>query len=117
MIYLYASGVCLLFHYFPTRRSSETLGPVSRGAVNLRGVDADDLGRGDALLTPGAWELTSTVDVRRMSGAGFDESPPELIVHVGTAAVTARVRPLGGHHARLILARPRSEERRVGRES
>ena len=85
---------------------AETLGPVSRAAVNLRGVDADDLGRGDALLTPGAWELTSTVDVRRMSGAGFDESPPELIVHVGTAAVTARVRPLGGHHARLILERP-----------
>src|SRR5690625_774797 len=85
---------------------AETLGPVSRAAVNLRGVDADDLGRGDALLTPGAWELTSTGDVRRMSGAGFDESPPELIVHVGTAAVTARVRPLGGHHARLILERP-----------
>src|SRR5690625_105678 len=81
------------------------LGPVSRAAVNLRGVDPDDLGRGDALLTPGAWELTPTVDVRRMTGAGFDESPAELIVHVGTAAVTARVRPLGSGHARLALER------------
>lgn len=84
---------------------AEPLGPVSRAAVNLRGVDAGDLGRGDALLTPGAWELTSVVDVRRMIGTSFDESPPELIAHLGTAAATTRVRPLGSDHARLTLER------------
>src|SRR5699024_3195896 len=40
---------------------SEALGPVRRAAVYLRGVDADDLGRGDSLLSPGAGEVTSTV--------------------------------------------------------
>ena len=85
---------------------TEVLEPVTRAAANLRGVDADHLGRGDALLTPGAWELTTRVDVRRMTGAAFDDAPQELIVHVGTAAVTARVRPLGSGHARLALERP-----------
>lgn len=86
--------------------SAEVLEPVTRAAVNLRGVDAGHIGRGDALLTPGAWELTTRVDVRRMTGATFDDSPQELIVHVGTAAVTAQVRPLGSGHARLLLERP-----------
>ncbi len=82
------------------------LGPVSRAAVNLRGVGTEEIGRGDALLTPGAWHLTAVVDVRRRTGAGFTDAPAELIVHVGTAAVSARVRPLGDDHARLGLARP-----------
>lgn len=81
------------------------LGPVSRAAVNLRGVDAEQVGRGDALLTPGAWHLTDRLDVRRTTGAGFEDAPVELIVHLGTAQVTARVRPFGDDHARLTLDR------------
>ncbi|AXK44530.1 selenocysteine-specific translation elongation factor [Brachybacterium saurashtrense] len=82
------------------------LGPVSRAAVNLRGVEAEQIGRGDALLTPGAWHLTAQIDVRRTTGADLADAPNELIAHVGTAAVTARVRPFGAHHARLTLERP-----------
>lgn len=82
------------------------LGPVSRAAVNLRGVDAAQVGRGDALLTPGAWQLTDRLDVRRTTAAGFADAPSELVAHVGTAAVTARVRPFGEDHARLTLERP-----------
>ena len=80
---------------------ADHLGPVSRAAVNLRGVSTEQVSRGDALLTPGAWPSTALVDVR---AAGLvAELPPELVVHVGTAAVPAHVRPLGGDHARLTL--------------
>ena len=85
---------------------AEELGPVSRAAVNLRGLDAEQIGRGDALLTPDAWQLSSVVEVRARTGAGFEDAPAELIAHLGTAAVTARVRPLGPDHARLTFARP-----------
>jgi selenocysteine-specific elongation factor len=68
-------------------------------------VDAEHVGRGDVLLTPGAWHLTASLDVRRTTGAGFEDAPAELVAHVGTAAVTARVRPFGEDHARLTLDR------------
>lgn len=83
----------------------QELGPVTRAAVNLRGVPADAVHRGDVLLSPGAWSLTSVVDVRGLTGAALDEAPRELTAHVGTAAVQATVRPLGAEHARLTLAR------------
>lgn len=83
---------------------------VSRVAVNLRGVPREAVTRGDALLTPGAWLATDTVDVR-LHGVR-DETPDagdladELRLHVGSAAVTARVRPLGPDTLRLRLRRP-----------
>ncbi|WP_048556746.1 selenocysteine-specific translation elongation factor, partial [Nostocoides japonicum] len=80
--------------------------PVSRVALNLRGIPAADVRRGDALVSPGAWRSTSLVDIRRVSGPPLDTVPERLGVHVGTAAVRARVRPLGVDHARLTLARP-----------
>lgn len=82
-----------------------TLGPVTRAALNLRGISADHVRRGDALLTPGAWESTRTVDVLRVSGAVFPDVPEQLTVHVGTAAVPAHVRLFGDDHARLVLDR------------
>lgn len=84
----------------------ERLEPVSRAAVNLRGVGTEQVGRGDALLTPGAWHLSGMLDVRRTTGAPFDDAPAEVMVHLGTAAVPARLRPFGQDHARLTLARP-----------
>src|SRR5262249_11381442 len=135
---------------------------VARVAVNLRALDHRTISRGDALLTPGAWHLTSTVDVAlRPAAVPTDQDPPlwtqpapgrpsnertpdpdprgmdstaarkpaeppaevrpgpdplrmvgavdlptELVLHVGSAAVPVRVRPLGAVHARLALARP-----------
>lgn len=84
----------------------EQLGPVSRAAVNLRGVSTEEIGRGDALLTPDAWTHADVVDVRRREGEALAGAPAELMVHVGTAVVPARVRPFGPDHARLTLARP-----------
>jgi selenocysteine-specific elongation factor len=77
---------------------------VARVAVNLRGVDHDELGRGHALLTPGRWLSTEEVDVR-LRGDGSADLPRELVLHTGSAAVTARVRPLGADTARLRLRR------------
>jgi selenocysteine-specific elongation factor len=147
---------------------------VARVAVNLRGADHRDVSRGDALLAPGSWRLTTTVDVALRTagaaepapgaepplhpsdrsgpdpGAGRPKArpaylalwtdgpaavpagggpaavpsrqdsplwtdrggapgralPAELVLHVGSAAVPVRVRPLGTGHARLTLARP-----------
>ncbi len=76
---------------------------VARVALNLRGIHHDEISRGDALLTPGQWRVTSQVDVRL--GASAEDLPEQVTVHVGTAAIPARVRPLGGEGtARLTLA-------------
>jgi selenocysteine-specific elongation factor len=77
------------------------VGAVARVAVNLRGVDVTD-----ALLTPGVWPTTSSVDARLTPHAGeVRDLPAELVLHVGTAAVPVRLRPLGGDAARLTLHR------------
>lgn len=77
--------------------------PVSRVAVNLRGIAADDVHRGDALLAGGDWPVSAVVDVRRTSGG--EELPEWLTVHAGTAAVPARSRPFDDEHLRLTLGR------------
>jgi selenocysteine-specific elongation factor len=75
---------------------------VARVAVNLRGVEAERAGRGDAVLAPRAWRTTDAVDVRVTDA----ELPRNLVLHLGSAAVPVRVRPLGTDTARLALARP-----------
>ncbi|MFC7400748.1 selenocysteine-specific translation elongation factor [Citricoccus sp. GCM10030269] len=83
----------------------QSTGPTQRVAVNLRGVSADDVHRGEVLVTPDAWPLTDVVDVRRSTGTELSEAPSSLLVHVGTATVGVRVRPFDGGHARLTLER------------
>jgi selenocysteine-specific elongation factor len=80
----------------------------ARVAVNLRGVDLDRVRRGDALLTPGRWLTTEVLDVRvhPTGPRSAADLPRELALHLGAAAVTARVRPLGPDTARLTLLRP-----------
>ncbi len=62
----------------------------ARVAVNLRGVAREDVRRGDALLTPGVWRRTNVVDARVEGG----DLPSHVVLHVGAAAVPARVRRL-----------------------
>lgn len=64
---------------------------VARVAVNLRGVEVDRFRRGD-VLTTGSWWRTESVDARL--DAGIAELPERLMLHVGTAALPVRVRPL-----------------------
>lgn len=98
---------------------------VSRVAVNLRGVPREAVARGDALLARGAWLPVTTVDVRLHptrdtsddgSGDGSgDGLPRELILHIGSAAVAARVRPLGVGTVRLRLRHPLPLRVEIGR--
>lgn len=83
----------------------DQVGAVARVAVNLRGIDVADIGRGDALVTPAAWHESAVVDVR-VTGRLAEDLPTGLVAHLGTAAVPVRLRPLGGAMVRLILARP-----------
>jgi selenocysteine-specific elongation factor len=62
----------------------------ARVAVNLRGVAHGDVRRGDTLLTPGAWRSTNVVDALVDGG----DLPSHVVLHVGAAAVPARVRRL-----------------------
>ncbi|CDO86224.1 selenocysteine-specific translation elongation factor [Mycobacterium triplex] len=81
------------------------LGPVARVALNLRGVPRDVVHRGHALVTPGAWPNTNALDIRRTTGGPLTDAAARLVVHVGTAAVPARLRPFDDDHGRLTLDR------------
>ncbi len=85
--------------------ATDRVAGVARVAVNLRGVPKEAVRRGDALLTPGAYATAASVDVR-IHGDPVTDLPAELTLHIGSAAVTAAVRPLGPDTARLRLARP-----------
>jgi selenocysteine-specific elongation factor len=78
---------------------------VARVAVNLRGVERHQIGRGDALLTPQRFKPTDTVDVR-VHGDSVAALPKSVMLHIGSAAVSARIRPIGVDTARLTLAHP-----------
>ncbi|NES27610.1 selenocysteine-specific translation elongation factor [Micromonospora terminaliae] len=90
-------------HALNTARAE--VGAVARVAVNLRGLPRDRVARGDALLSPGRFRGTDLLDVR-LAGDPAADLPPTLTLHVGSAAVPARVRPLGPDTVRLRLARP-----------
>lgn len=77
---------------------------VARVAINLRNIKAAQLHRGQALVTPGRWFRTDTVDVRLHQR--IDRLPRAATLHVGSAAVAARIRTLGGDTARLHLGTP-----------
>ncbi|GAA2253242.1 selenocysteine-specific translation elongation factor [Streptomyces roseiscleroticus] len=94
------------------KRSRPEAVAVARVAVNLHGPGAGTLRRGDALLTPGQWLTTDTVDVRLGDNTPSEDRSPardlprHLTLHIGSAAVPVTVRPLGGDTLRLRLAAP-----------
>jgi selenocysteine-specific elongation factor len=81
------------------RSRRECVTAVDRVAVNLRGVGRDEVARGMALVTPGAWTTTADLDVD-VDG----DIAREVVVHVGSAAVPGRRRPLAGGVSRLRLS-------------
>ncbi|PRW61883.1 selenocysteine-specific translation elongation factor [Actinopolyspora mortivallis] len=84
---------------------TERVRATARVALNLRGLRVDELRRGDALITPGAWWSTDTVDAR-LSPTPPGDLPRELTLHIGSATAGTRIRPLGGDTTRLSLDRP-----------
>jgi selenocysteine-specific elongation factor len=103
---------------------AEAVAGTTRVALSLRSPSRHPLHRGMALVQPGRWTLTDLIDVRvgtTTSPAGDGEpaggqraagavAPGQLarsvLLHVGSARVIARVRPLGPGLARLSLADP-----------
>jgi selenocysteine-specific elongation factor len=90
--------------------------PGSRLALNLAGVDQDEVGRGDAVVSTGEpWHTTSAADawLRALPGCELGRRGAWHL-HVGTAQRVVEVRPLLGEpvahgapgHVRLLLDRP-----------
>ncbi|HSP73420.1 MAG TPA: selenocysteine-specific translation elongation factor, partial [Gaiellaceae bacterium] len=73
-----------------------------RVAVNLPGIEREQLRRGDALVEPGFFPVTYRLDVRLEA---LDEIPAAVTVHLGTADAPARV-AREGDYAQLRLSRP-----------
>lgn len=69
----------------------------TRTAVNLGGVEVEDLGRGDVLIAPGTMSATSMIDVEisLLASARPLVEGARVRVHVASAEVLARVRLLG----------------------
>jgi len=84
--------------------AAESVTAVARVALSLRGVDRDEVGRGDVLLTPERFRLADLLDVRVSAQAAT--LPAEVVLHAGSAAVPVRLRPLGPDTARVTLSRP-----------
>ncbi len=83
-------------------RDRPAVGAVARVALNLRGVDRHDVGRGDTVRAPGVWLDTAEIDVGLRSA---DTLHRQLVLHIGSAAVPVQVRRLGASGARLRLAK------------
>jgi len=74
-----------------------------RVAVSLPGVARQEVGRGDVLVTPGAFRPSFRLDAA-LDAAG--ELPARVQLHHGTAETVARVVRAGERFAQLRLARP-----------
>ncbi|MFX0538071.1 SelB C-terminal domain-containing protein [Ornithinimicrobium sp. Y1847] len=78
----------------------------ARVAVNLRGLPHELVRRGDALLTPDSWPFAREIDVLLDQDPEVAELPATLTLHVGSLHLPARLRPLHGAAARVLLDRP-----------
>jgi selenocysteine-specific elongation factor len=85
-------------------RPRDAVSGVARAALNVVSEERLALDRDAVLVTPDAWRLTTTVDVR-LSPDGPD-LPGQGVLHLGAVAVPVRVRPFDDAHVRLTLARP-----------
>ncbi|TYB41488.1 GTP-binding protein [Actinomadura chibensis] len=79
----------------------DSVGGVSRVVLTLR--EAGRVDPGMALVTPGAWTHTTSVDVRTRHGEASGRLARRMTLHVGSAAVPVRLLPLGPDTARLTL--------------
>jgi selenocysteine-specific elongation factor len=79
------------------KRKVELALPGSRTAVNISGVDVEDIRRGDVLAPPGRYQSTQRIDVHFRLLPDADASlkhSAEVKLFVGAAEVLARVRLL-----------------------
>ena len=80
------------------QRDRQTVGPGHRVAVNLSGVGHDRLARGDALVRPGQWVATTTIDCELAVLATLDHDVSRrgaFQAYLGSGEHAVRVRVLG----------------------
>lgn len=79
-------------------RPCDTVEPANRAAVNLSGVEARQVRRGHALVRPGQWHVTSTLDA---SLSVLDASPQAVTnrgafaAYLGTSGLPVRLKLVG----------------------
>jgi selenocysteine-specific elongation factor len=86
-----------------SRETSERVSGVARVALEVHGVPRARFSRGMALVSPGRWTHTASVDVRTRFGEASGRLARQMTLHIGSAAVPVRLRPLGPDTARLTL--------------
>jgi selenocysteine-specific elongation factor len=80
------------------QREATELGPGTRAAVNLVGIGRYQVGRGDALVTPGRWHATRLVDasLHVLDTVGHDVSRRgAYLAYIGSGEYPVRIRVLG----------------------
>jgi selenocysteine-specific elongation factor len=80
------------------KHKEEIAAPGSRTAINITGVNVEQIRRGNIVCHPGEYRTTRRLDVRfrLLKNAGHPlEHNIEVKVYLGTAEVTARLRLLG----------------------
>ncbi|WP_395106300.1 GTP-binding protein [Actinomadura sp. SCN-SB] len=85
------------------REGVERVSGVARVSLEVRGVPRGRFSRGMALVSPGRWTHTASVDVRTRFGEASGRLARQMTLHIGSAAVPVRLRPLGPDTARLTL--------------
>lgn len=87
----------------------EEVSAVARVAVNVRVSGRGDIGRGTALVTPERWTSTRVVDcwvdLAQPDGEDGWRCPLSAALHIGSARVSARIRPLQPAQGTRIAAR------------
>jgi selenocysteine-specific elongation factor len=80
------------------KKKEELANPGSRTAVNISGIDVDQIQRGDVLVKPGQYKLTRRIDVhfRLLQDANSPvHHNMEVKFFLGSAEIMARLRLLG----------------------
>jgi selenocysteine-specific elongation factor len=77
-----------------------------RVALNLAGVDRDEVRRGDVVVAGAGCDATYRVDVALEWFAARPDAGARVAVHHGTREVAARLAELGGRYAQLRLEQP-----------
>ncbi len=83
------------------KRKENIASPGSRTAINISGLNASEIKRGDVVVSPGVYQATRVLDVSfRLSvdASGPLKHSSEAKLFIGAAEVIARVRVLGADH-------------------
>lgn len=79
-------------------RGHEQIGPGNRVALNLSGIEHHEIERGDAVIPPAAWHMTTTFDARLHVLGSVDHQVGRrgaYVVYIGSGEFPVKMRVLG----------------------